>query len=274
MRGLRLEQTQRLLWKLITAPEGAAAGFRQLTDAERVDAASLVHGDARLDPLARIDVYADMYFYRIHDALKEDFPAVCAVIGANRFHNLMTDYLLQHPPSHFSLRYAGRDLPAFLDSHGLAQRWPYVADLARLECAVLDAFDAPDAAPLEAASLASVAQERWPALRFRVTPSLQLLQLGWPVHETLTRVQGGESPADLEPSRIVLRVWRRQLRVFHQPMDAAESAALSSLLAAAPFGEVCEAVATFAGEANGAERAADLLRQWLADDLLVGFSVE
>src|SRR5439155_19415270 len=62
-----LEQTQQLLWKLITAPEGAAAGLAALAVADRATAKSLVCGDERIGAIERVEIYADMYFYRLRD---------------------------------------------------------------------------------------------------------------------------------------------------------------------------------------------------------------
>src|SRR5262249_40858317 len=70
-----LHDTQQLLWKLITAPEGAAAALRTLSATERAASVALVRGDTRLAAIERIEIYADMYFYRIRDALKQDFAA-------------------------------------------------------------------------------------------------------------------------------------------------------------------------------------------------------
>ncbi len=269
-----LEQTQHLFWKLITAPEGAAAGLGGLSPAERTLGESLVRGDARLSAVERLDVYADMYFYRIRDCLKEDFTAVRAVIGDDAFHNLITDYLIAHPPTHFSLRYAGQQLPAFVRGHALAARWPYLPDLAALEWAILDAFDAPDAEPLDAAALASVPQERWPELRLQLTPSLRLLRLDWPVHEVWKQAQGDEQPEEPQPAPTALRVWRQDLRVFHRPMDATEDAALRAVNDGAPFADVCERIVACESEAHGADRALALLGEWLADGLLTGYSLK
>jgi hypothetical protein len=266
-----LEQTQQLFWTLITAPEGVAAGRDALHPSQRALADALVREDGRLSAVERLDIYADMYFYRIRDCLKEDFGAVCAVIGEAAFHNLITDYLLAHPSTHFSLRYVGRHLPAFVRSHTFGTQWPYLADLASLEWTILQAFDAADAEPLDAAALAAVPQERWPDLRFTLTPSLHLLDVGWPVHEIWRRAQGGEQPVEPQPADTCLRVWRQNLRVFHRPIDAAERAALSAIRGVATFGRVCEDIAAATGE--GAERAAALLHEWLADELLTGFNV-
>jgi hypothetical protein len=265
-----LEQTQQLLWKLITAPEGVAAGRDALQASERVLADALVRGDARLSAVERLDVYADMYFYRIRDCLKEDFAAVCAVLGEAAFHNLITDYLLVHPSTHFSLRYVGRHLPAFVRRHAFGTQWPYLADLALLEWTILDAFDAPDAAPLDAAALAAVPQERWPDLRFTLTPSLYLLDVGWPVHEIWRQVQTAETLVEPQPRATCLRVWRQEWRVFHRPMNAPEVITLNALREEASLAEVCERLAC-EGDAPSAEQVVALLREWLTDGLLTGF---
>jgi hypothetical protein len=274
MHSPTLDQTQQIFWKLITAPEGVAAGLAGLPPAERALGEALVCGDARLSAVERLDIYADMYFYRIRDCLKEDFTAVCAVIGGDAFHNLITDYLMAHPPTQFSLRYAGQHLPAFVRGHALAARWSYLPDLAALEWAILDAFDALDAEPLGAAALASVPQERWPELRFQLTPSLRLLRLDWPVDEVWKQAQRDEPAGQLQPASTTLRVWRQDLRVFHRPMDAAESAALNAVSAGAQFADVCERIVACEGEAHGAERALALLGEWLADGLLTGLRFE
>ena len=269
-----LEQTQQLFWKLITAPEGVAPGLAALSPSERAAANALVRDDARLSAVERFDIYADMYFYRIRDCLKEDFAAVCAVIGEAAFHNLITDYLLVHPSSHFSLRYVGRHLPAFVSTHPLGAQWPYLADLARLEWTILEAFDAADAQPLDAEALAAVPQERWPDLRFTLTPSLCLLDVDWPVHEIWRQTQVGETPAEPQPAATCLRVWRPEWRVFHRQMDPAEAAALRAVQQETAFAEVCEQIAAFVSDVQSAERAVALLGQWLTDGLLTSYRCE
>jgi hypothetical protein len=269
-----LEQTQQLFWKLITAPEGVAAGRDALHPSLRAQADALVREDARLSAVERLDIYADMYFYRIRDCLMEDFGAICAVIGEDAFHNLITDYLLVHPSTHFSLRNVGRHLPAFVRSHTFGTQWPHLADLAALEWTILEAFDAPDAEPLDAAALAAVPQERWPDLRFTLTPSLHLLDVGWAVDEMWRQAQAGEKPVERRPRATCLRVWRQDLRVFHRPIDAAERAALDAVMASAPFAAVCEQISQRDGEAEDPARALKLLSAWLADGLLIGYAVE
>ena len=269
-----LDETQKLLWTLITAPEGAAAGLAALPPPAQAVARTLVRADARLSAIERVDIYADMYFYRIRDALKEDFATVAAVLGDAGFHNLITDYLLAYPPSHFSLRYAGEHLPAFLATHAAATQWPYVADLAELEWAILDAFDAPDAPAIDAAVLRGVPQEDWPSLRFTLTPSLRQLRLAWTVHETWQQAQRGEPLGAPLEDETLLQVWRQDLRVFHRRTEVVENAALTAVAQGAPFADVCDLIVARAGAAGGVERAAGLVAEWLRDGLLADVTFE
>ncbi len=268
-----LEQTQRLLSQLITAPDGAAAGLARLAAGDRVVAESLARGNRRLSSLERIDIYADMYFYRLRDCLKEDFPATYAVAGERNFHNLVTDYLVAHPPSHFSLRHAGRFLPAFVGVHRLSASRKYLGDLATLEWAILEAFDAVDATALEPAVLAGVAEEQWPELCFEVTPSLRLLTLNWPVGDVWQQTQRGEVPTEIEPAHTSLRVWRQDFRVFHRPMDPAETAALTAVARGAPFAEVCADALDCSQGADSADHILHFLREWLADGVLTACAI-
>ncbi len=266
-----LAETQRLFWTLISAPEGVAAALSAPgSEGERLRAAveGQIAGDGRLSATQRLDVYADQYFYRLLDCLTEDFPAVRAVIGEVRFHNLVTDYLLAHPSTHPSLRFAGQHLAPFLTTHGLRDRWPFLGDLARFEWTLLDAFDAPDATPLAEADLAALPVGEWARLRIRLVPSCRLVELEWLVDETWARAKRGEEPGVPAPGPASFAVWRRDLRVLHRRLDGAERAALGAVADGRTFADVCAAVADTTGEGGAATLVVGLLRRWLADAAL------
>src|SRR5260221_3412655 len=101
--GPTLAAVERQFFTLITAPEGLTQGLatagQRPADLEQVTAS-----DDRASAVERLDVYANMYFYRIRDPLRDSFPATAAVVGEAGFHNLITDYLLAYPSRHPSLR--------------------------------------------------------------------------------------------------------------------------------------------------------------------------
>src|ERR1700720_2659506 len=146
-----LKQLQSILYRLITAASGVAEG---LAAEDRLPAGgldALVLGDERLSAEDRVDIYANMYFYRLLDVLKEDFPAMLRVLGDDNFHNLATGYLLEYPPTEPSVLHCGRHLAAYLHNHPLSKDAPYLTHLAALERAVVEVFHGPDAPVLESA---------------------------------------------------------------------------------------------------------------------------
>ena len=67
-----LADTQKRLRRLITWPEGVAEALR-VEPSGRAPLTTVVRSDERLGAKERLDVYANAYFYRIHDVLAEDF---------------------------------------------------------------------------------------------------------------------------------------------------------------------------------------------------------
>lgn len=264
-----LRDTQTLLWRLIRAPEGVAAALPG-GPASEPPLDGVVRGDERMSAIERVEVYANMYFFRLLDALAEDFPALHAALGHERFHGLAADYLEAHPSEHPSLRQLGRRLSDFLASRAVAGVPRWLADLARFEWTLLEAFDAPDAVPLSAETLAALADDDWAGLRVRLSPSLRVLELSAPVQEFWSAVSEQREAADPAPSPTCIRVWREDLRVFHRAIDAVEADALRRVREGASFGSLCEAVAVAVGDDAAAQRAFTMLRDWIGDGLVVG----
>jgi hypothetical protein len=268
-----LTDSQRLLWRLITAPEGVGAALAADDGGETPAALRrTVAAGPRLDAAACVDIYANMYFYRLLDVLREDHPATAAALGAPQFHNLVTDYLLAHPPSHFSLRHAGDALPDLLSAQPPAGAPPWIADLARFERALLDAGDAADAPLLTAGQLRAVPAERWPALRIAPHPSVRLLRSAWPVHVVREHVEAGESPGDPAVAPTHLCIWRQAQRVRYRAVGALEWAALASLQAGASFAQACGSAAAAGNADGGPEAVFAALSRWIAQDMLSAFA--
>jgi len=239
------------------------------------DLSFLVRPDTRLGSVERLDIYADMYFYRLRDCLAEDYPKLHAVLGATRFHNLVTDYLLAHPSTHWSLHELGRALPGFLESHPLSGALPAIADLARLEWARVDVFDARDAVPLSRERLLERAAVAPGAFAFRLVPAVRRIRVAAGTLPLWRRIEAGEASGpdacrEAREPRDVL-VWRKGLSVVHRALEPDEArclgAALAEPLSVAGLGEL------LLGDAVSSERAsqrlAELLEIWTRDALLV-----
>jgi hypothetical protein len=278
-----LRGVQSLFWRLLSAPEGVGKGAKGLRRAgvlESEDLCFLVRPDARLGPVERLDIYADMYFYRLRDCLAEDFPKVAAQIGEARFHNLATDYLLAHPSTHFSLRQVGRTLPGFLRTHLLEREFPALADLAQLEWARVDVFDDADAVPLSRQELLERGGAAPEKFALALIPSARLLRVDASVLPLWRRLDGaGAAEEDGERKRRVrgetrgVRVWRKGFSVFHRSLPADAEHCLRALAAGgatlAQLGELLlEQQPPGLPPERAAQRLAALLDLWASDELL------
>lgn len=268
---MTLREVQRLFFELITAPEGVGKVLDEReargdgAAAGRAAVAELFAGDARLSAEERLDAYANMYFFRLRDVLAEDFERTAGALGEARWHNLVTDYLLAHPPTRWSLRWAGGALPGFLRDHAYGGERPWLADVATLEWARNEAFQAEDAERLHLETLAAVPPEAWPELRFVALPGTALVESRWDL-ATWWDVGAGEpgEPAEA-PEGQALFVWRdAEDDVHHEALPADDVEAVRRLFSGKPFAEVCEACAR-AGAAeteaeNAGRKAVELLR--------------
>lgn len=209
-----------------------------------------------------------MYFARIRDALREDFPACCAVVGAEAFTALVRRYLSAHPPHRFSLRYAGEQLAAFLATDPLRHEYPYLADLARFEWALIGAFDAPEAPILTAATLQQYEASQWSALSLRTIPALHVLDVQWPIDTLWETRATATGPQPLPQAPVTLAVWRRGFEPVYRRIDTVEASCLRRIGTGCTFGALCDHVLRTASDTDPTTTAARLLAQWLANECL------
>jgi hypothetical protein len=263
-----LAETQALFWRLISAPEGAAGAPTPLA----AGLEAVVVGDERLSAAERVDVYGRMYFFRIQDAIRENFSALAAAVdalGETAWRDLVVGYLGANPSRHFSLREIGVGLEAFLRDSPLQATLPYAADVAAFEWAFLGAFDAPDADAVGAEALASIPPEAWAEIRLELSPTLRIVALDFAVAGSWERVGQGEAfePPAATPTRY--RLWRREHKVFYRTIEETERDALAAAAAGGTFGDVCAAIADRIGDEAGPAEAFAILSRWINDGIVV-----
>jgi hypothetical protein len=270
----RLAEAQRRLRRFIVAPDGVAPALAEAPEGERAALLALLSDARGVAGARRLEVYANAYAARIEAVLAEGFPALRALLGEPLFRDLVTAYLIAHPPRHPSIRRAGDHLPAWLAEHAAAgafrRRAPCAPDLAALEAALLDAFDAPDAPVLSRAALAALPPERWAGLRLAFAPSVRLLRLAWPVARLVAAHERGDPLPAIERRATDTLVWRSGERVLRRQPDPLEAEALAAAGAGARFGALCELAADRRGEAGAPALAAGWLAAWLEAGLVAG----
>jgi hypothetical protein len=150
-------------------------------------------GNARLSPSDQLDIYREQFWLRHTGALEEDFTAVARLIGKDAFFELCAKYMKTCPPASFTLRDLGDRFADFV-----AETKPYaddalLCDIARVEWAFVEAFDAPDAPPLDPHKIAATPEDAWPGAVVAIHPALRLLALRHPAQELRIRARQTES---------------------------------------------------------------------------------
>lgn len=148
-------------------------------DMERV-AEKFIKPNSRLTSFERIEIYNRQYWYRLIDGMYDDFPGLRAILGKEKFNNLIRAYLVKYPSRSFTLRNLGSSLPRFLEEE---PRWttPFeqlALDSAKFEWAQIVAFDGPAHPPLTESDLAASDPAK---LRLGLQPYITLLELAYPL---------------------------------------------------------------------------------------------
>ncbi len=277
-----LHVLQRRFWRLITEPRGVASTLAELAkdDPSAAPLAGWIAQDDEDAARERLEVYADMYFFRLLDALKSEVPKVAQWMGDDDFHDLVADYLVAHPSTRPSLRHSAAALPGFLASHVAGAACPGLPDLARLELARNDAFDGPESPRLEAQALAALPTDAWPRLCFHVAPTVRRLRLRTSTIPTWRALADGRPPPRTSADIGGCIVWRSRApgaedEVWHRAVCQTELEALGAAAAGATFDRLCEILAAgldprLVNATDAARPALEVLLRWLRDGLLSG----
>ncbi len=285
---MKLGELQARFHALVTAPENVAATLAARGPQAVSEIQELVVGDDRLSAVERLEIYANMYFFRIRDVLRDEFPRTAALLGDSTFHDLIVDYLAALPPRHPSLREVGARMPAFLAEHSTARARPWLAELARLERTRLELVDAPDAEALTLDRARAMDPAELVALPLRLVPAHLILENRHavaPLWRALTAVTGenaaGASSTARElsisgllpsepppPIDETLLVWRIGDEIRHRRVDGDERTWLQQLSAGATFEQLCELATPGTPDHVAAAGAYERLGGLIADGLL------
>jgi hypothetical protein len=237
-----LASEQRELAELLRRPESLTASP---SDAARAEA--IATGNDRLSPVEQVDIYREQFFLRHVDSLREDFASIEHLLGGDAFEELAKAYLAAHPPNGYDLGKIGFAMRRFVAETSPWKEDPLVADLAAAEWAFIEAFDGPDAPPLDMASVATVPEDAWPRARLTVHPSAQLLALAYPSTDYRVAARKDEGPPRPEPAATHVVVYRGTEVLHFLDVEPDAFALLSELARGVPLGEACERAATVSG---------------------------
>lgn len=222
---------------------------------------------SRLSPAERIGIYHGMYLLRMAEALGTDYPALAHFLGGERWREVVRRYCEAHPSRSHTLNVLGRHLPAWLAEAPRLRQRGFCADLARLEWAVVEAFDAEEAPRLDPAALASVPPGAWETARLVPSPALRLVDLRWNANAYLdsTRDDGHDHPSPRR-QRSHVAVFRASYAVYRRELSRPAFRLLADLAGGRPVGAALGA-ALRRREGADPDSLDRWFREWAGDGL-------
>jgi hypothetical protein len=125
-------------------------------------------------------VYRNNVTVSLIDALAAIYPATQRITGVEFFRAMARFHLQANPPTSPLLFEYGRDFPGFIERYEYAQSVPWLADIARIERAWLDAYHAADSETLTPQALACIPPERLPDVVFVSHPAARIVRSEFP----------------------------------------------------------------------------------------------
>lgn len=154
------------------------------------------------DPAVRFDVHRSNVVGSLVNALADTFPVVRQLVGDGFFRAMADSFVRSHPPRSRVLAKYGAELPALIEAFEPVRALPYLADIARLELAHVQAYHAADADVVPREAIERVIDE--PAhigtLHLRLHPSVSVLRSDHAIVSIWAAHQGEGELGDVDPS--------------------------------------------------------------------------
>ncbi len=221
-------------------------------------------------PENRLHVYQHAYVARLVEIVSEDYDTTWTFLGDQKFYDLAVAYVRECPSINPNARWFSHSFPEFLEQQPIAADVPVIAEIARIERALGDAFDAADDPTLSVEDLAGIGAENIERTIFGLHPSVTLVALKWNAYDIFNALSDGEHPPEPEKLDEICRiaVWRRDLTCRHMKLDVEEGALLDHVRQGFSFDKLCSISAFMGDPENSATRMAGYLQRWIEFQLL------
>jgi hypothetical protein len=240
-----LDRLQRWMQAVVVHPGSvaqavAAADARVEIPPDRVG--DVVLPTESLSSVERVGIYHGMYLLRMEEALATDYPGLKHFLGDDGFFQLVKAYVQVHPSRSYTFNRLGDRLPDFVAGAEWLARRGFSHDLARLELAVSQVFDANETPALTAEQVAAVPAEAWERARLRPIAAFRLLSLRYPVSAYLDSLQG-DTHQHPRPVRkdVWVAIYRRQYTVYRHDLSRSAHDLLADLVNGRRLGQAVAA---------------------------------
>ncbi len=298
-----LHSIQQWMQAVIVDPDGVQSG------AASIEARKALHSDAvsiddmilpsnALSSQRRIEVYANAYYARLLECLRDEYPALTALLGEDTINAFGFEYLQQYPSQSYTLADLGQAFPAFLADNRAAatsedgdeesengqstdQSWVnLMIDLAVVERTYSEVFSGrgiEKAETLSADAVAAIPPGDVGNICLIPAPCVRLVKLNSRAHEFAIAVRKGTASTGQLPESLptYLVITRLNYVVRTITVERDEFQLLEHLVSGLPLGEAIGRVAEHSslGEEQLTQHIAAWFRKWATDRLFSGIVV-
>ena len=242
---------------------------------QNYEVAAHIVEDDRIDITTRLNIYENAYRLRLKGTIETDHEVLGKYLGDELFERMAEGYIKYQPSSYSSLRHFCSALPAYLKNTPPFSEHPILSELAGFEQHLLFAFDAAECKRCDLHDLQIIAAEKWPDMKLRFHPSMQIFHADWNSVESWQAIRSEKVPptaAQQKNSYWIL--WRSIERITEfRSLATDEHAMISAFLKGLSFSEICEELLEWHKAENVSIAAVNYLKDWINKGLVRQFVV-
>jgi hypothetical protein len=279
-----LDVVQKWFQAVITHPDGVLEGAeseaaQEFVRLKRDELERMVRRSRNLTAEERIHIYANAYYARLMECLRESFPVLMRTLGEDVFNEFAFEYLQRFPPRSYTLGRLGDHFAEFLEltrpdkehaTQPAEANWPdFLIDLARLEWTIEQVFDGPGVEKeklLSGADLLAISPGQWAQTRLIPVICLTLMKFRYPVNGYYTAMRKAAEGETIEPPAAgeqFLALNRRDYVVRRIELTRPQFVLLEAIVAGRTLAAAIGAAAEIVDATD--EELAEMLREWFCD---------
>jgi len=223
-----------------------------------------------LEPEQRMAIYRNNTRLGLTEALRDGYPVVNRLVGAEFFNYLAKSYIQPYPPKSGCLLSFGEQFAEFIADFQPAEGLPYLPDTAKLEWLWHEAFHEGHETELDISALATIDPNLYDELGFTLHPSARFLASDYPVLRIWQLNQAdtlGDERINLDEGGCRLLIFRPNLEVEIIPLNDSEYLFLTLLESKLSLTQAVEQVYL----KNAIFDLPASLQHWVANGLLTNF---
>jgi len=223
-------------------------------------------------PDTKFKVYRNNVVKGAADTLGDAYPVIKRLVGEQFFQGMARAFWAAHPPTDRTLTLYGEGFADFIEIFEPARPLAYLADVARIERAWLEAHHAPDGMPLKLADVKGLPPQELAAIAPGLHPSVGMLASEFPAFSIWRTNREDETvkKVSLNAGSEMTLVHRPQMEVRYRRLSPADALFISRINAGQNFETASNAVADSFPGVEPAPLFIALLKEGIFNGVLKG----